>query len=58
MPDLKLQFEALSRIPEEEKRIVKAVREGMIFKREANRRASVQAKKKTASKKAVAYGSR
>jgi transcriptional regulator with XRE-family HTH domain len=35
--DLKLQFEAVSRFPEEEKRIVKALLEGMILKHEATR---------------------
>lgn len=35
--DLKLQFEAVSRFPEEEKRIVKALLEGMILKHEAQR---------------------
>jgi transcriptional regulator with XRE-family HTH domain len=39
--DLKLQFEAVSRFPEEEKRIVKAVLEGMILKHEAKRWANV-----------------
>jgi transcriptional regulator with XRE-family HTH domain len=34
---LKLQFEAISRFPEEENRIVKAVLEGMILKHEAKR---------------------
>jgi transcriptional regulator with XRE-family HTH domain len=33
--DLKLQFEAVPRFPEEEKRIVKALLEGMILKHEA-----------------------
>ncbi len=35
--DLKLQFEAVSRFPEEEKLIVKALLEGMILKHEAKR---------------------
>ena len=35
--DLKLQFEVVSRFPEEEKRIVKALLEGMILKHEAKR---------------------
>ena len=39
--DLKLQFEAVSRFPEEEKRIVKALLEGMILKHEAKRWANV-----------------
>lgn len=39
--DLKLQFEAVSRFPEEEKQIVKALLEGMILKHEAKRWANV-----------------
>jgi hypothetical protein len=35
--DLKLQFEAVSRFPEEERKIVKALLEGMILKHEAKR---------------------
>jgi transcriptional regulator with XRE-family HTH domain len=39
--DLKLQFEAVSRFPDEEKKIIKALLEGMILKHEAKRWASV-----------------
>jgi len=39
--DLKLQFEVVSRFPEEEKRIVKALLEGMILKHEAKRWANI-----------------
>jgi hypothetical protein len=39
--DLKLQFEAVSRFPEEEKKIVKALLEGMILKHEASKWANV-----------------
>ena len=39
--DLKLQFESVSRFPEEEKKIVKALLEGMILKHEAKRWANV-----------------
>ena len=39
--DLKLQFEAVSRFPEDEKNIVKALLEGMILKHEAKRWANV-----------------
>jgi transcriptional regulator with XRE-family HTH domain len=39
--DLKLQFEAVSRFPEEEKRIVKALLEGMILKHQAKRWANI-----------------
>lgn len=35
--DLKLQFEAVSRFPDEEKKIIKALLEGMILKHEAKR---------------------
>jgi hypothetical protein len=35
--DLKLQFEAISRFPEGEKKIVKALLGGMILKHEAKR---------------------
>jgi transcriptional regulator with XRE-family HTH domain len=35
--DLKLQFEAVSRFPEEEKKIIRAVLEGLILKHEAKR---------------------
>jgi transcriptional regulator with XRE-family HTH domain len=38
--DLKLQFEAVSRFPDEEKRIIKALLQGMILKHEAKRWAS------------------
>jgi transcriptional regulator with XRE-family HTH domain len=39
--DLKLQFEAVSRFPDEEKKIIKALLEGMILKHEAKRWANV-----------------
>jgi transcriptional regulator with XRE-family HTH domain len=39
--DLKLQFEAVSRFPEEEKKVIKALLEGMILKHEAKRWANV-----------------
>ena len=35
--DLRLQFEAVSRMPPEEKQVVKALLEGMILKHEAKR---------------------
>jgi hypothetical protein len=38
---LKLQFEAVSRFPEEEKKIVKVLLEGMILKHEASKWANV-----------------
>ena len=39
--DLKLQFEAVSRFPDDEKNVVKALLEGMILKHEAKRWANV-----------------
>lgn len=39
--DLRLQFEAVSRFDEEEKRVVRSLLEGMILKHEARRRQNV-----------------
>ncbi len=35
--DLRLQFEAVSKLPKEEKKIIKALLEGMLIKHEAKR---------------------
>lgn len=40
--DLRLQFEAVSRFDEEEKRVVRSLLEGMILKHEARRRQNVR----------------